>query len=52
MKSIMTKDPITVTPDWTVEETAELLLQNRISGAPVVDNKGDVVGVITQAEVF
>jgi acetoin utilization protein AcuB len=52
VKSIMTKDPITVTTDWTVEETAELLLQNRISGVPVVDDRGDLVGVITQADVF
>jgi len=52
VKSIMTKKPISVSPDITVEETAEILLENKISGAPVVDDKGQVVGVITQVDIF
>ena len=52
IKDIMTKDPVTVPPDYTVEETAELLLENKISGAPVVDQKGEVVGTITQTDLF
>jgi len=52
MKDIMTKDPIAVPMDWTVEETAQLLLTNKISGAPVVDEKESVVGVITQTDLF
>ncbi|MBI4963420.1 MAG: CBS domain-containing protein [Desulfomonile tiedjei] len=49
---IMTKNPITVPPDFTLEETASVLLQNRISGAPVLDANGAVVGIITQADLF
>ncbi len=52
VKNIMTKNPITTRPDFTVEETAEILLENRISGTPVVDEKGVVVGVITQSDLF
>jgi acetoin utilization protein AcuB len=52
VEGIMTKNPITVPPDYTVEETAEILLRNKISGAPVVDKKGQIVGVITQADLF
>ena len=52
VQSIMTKDPITVPQDYTVEETAEVLLENKISGAPVVDQNGDVVGTITQTDLF
>ncbi len=52
VKDIMTKDPITVPPDFTVEETAEVLLNNKISGAPVVDQSGKVVGTITQTDLF
>lgn len=52
IKDIMTKDPITVPPDYTIEETAELLLKNRISGAPVVDNNGHLVGIITRHDLF
>jgi acetoin utilization protein AcuB len=50
--SIMTKNPITVPQNFTVEETAEVLLKNKISGAPVVDQNGDVVGMITQTDLF
>ncbi|MCF8082668.1 MAG: CBS and ACT domain-containing protein [Deltaproteobacteria bacterium] len=49
---IMTKDPLTVPPDYTIGETAELLLDNKISGVPVVENGGRLVGVITEADVF
>ena len=52
VKDIMTKNPIAVPLDWTVEETAELLLSNKISGAPVVDEKDRVVGVSTQTDLF
>ena len=52
VKDIMTKDPITVPPDYTVEETAQVLLENKISGAPVVDDSGQVVGTITQTDLF
>ncbi len=52
VKSIMSKNPIAVAPDLTVEETAEILLNNKISGAPVVDEKGKIVGTITQTDLF
>jgi len=50
--SVMTKNPITVTPDLTVEETAEILLHNKISGVPVVDANGAIQGVITKEDLF
>jgi len=52
IKDIMTKDPIMIPEDFTVEETAEILLKNKISGAPVIDNEGKVVGTITQTDLF
>ena len=52
VKDIMTKDPITVPFDFTVEEAAEILMKNRISGAPVVDQNGKVVGTITKGDLF
>jgi len=52
VKNIMTKDPITVPSDYTVEETADVLLKNKISGVPVVDHNKKVVGVITQTDLF
>jgi len=51
VKDIMTKDPVTVPSDYTIEETAQVLLENNISGVPVVDKKR-VVGTITQTDIF
>jgi len=52
ISDIMTKDPISVPPDYTLEETAAVLLKHRISGAPVVDHQGTVVGIITKMDLF
>jgi acetoin utilization protein AcuB len=52
VKDIMTRDVITVAPNFTVEETAQVLQKNRISGAPVVDANGQLVGTITQTDLF
>ncbi len=52
IESILTEKPITVHPDFTVEESAEILLENKISGAPVVDDKGKLVGIITQVDIY
>ena len=48
----MTKDPITVPADYTIEEAAIALLENKISGVPVVDHNGEMVGIITQVDIF
>lgn len=52
VKEIMTKNPITVPADFTVEETAQVLLKNKISGAPVIDFKGNIIGTITKEDLF
>lgn len=52
IKDIMTNNPITMPLDQTVDEAAQALLKNKISGAPVVDHKGAVVGVITRDDIF
>jgi acetoin utilization protein AcuB len=50
--SIMTRKVHTIHQDWTIEEAAALLLTHKISGAPVVNDKGRLVGVITQTDIF
>lgn len=52
IKEIMTKNPITIPLDYTIDEAAAILLDNKLSGAPVVDNEGKVVGIITQTDIF
>ncbi|MCD6561102.1 MAG: CBS domain-containing protein [Deltaproteobacteria bacterium] len=52
VKDIMSEPPVTVPIDYTVEETAKQLLENKISGAPVVDSSGRIAGAITQTDMF
>ena len=48
----MTKHPITVPFDYTIEEAAQIMLEKKISGLPVMDYDNQVVGVITQSDIF
>ena len=52
VQDVMTKNPITVPQNFTVEETAEVLLKHKISCVPVVDQNGQLVGTITQTDLF
>jgi acetoin utilization protein AcuB len=52
VEEIMTKNPFTVPANYTVEEAAEILLANKISGLPVVNGEGNVVGTITETDIF
>jgi acetoin utilization protein AcuB len=52
VKDIMSRNPIVVPIDYTIEETAEVLLIHKISGVPVLDDKDGLVGVITQRDIF
>lgn len=52
MGTIMSPNPVTVTPDTTMEEVAQTLLQRNISGCPVVDQDGRLRGVITKNDIF
>ncbi len=47
----MTENPITVTPDTTMEEAAEIMLERKIGGLPVVD-KDRLVGIITTTDLL
>ncbi len=50
--SVMTKNLVTVPWDYTLEQTAEILLQSKISGVPVVDDQERIVGIITKDDLF
>lgn len=51
-KDIMTRDVIAVTPEQQVETVVSLLLENKISGIPVVDNERRVIGIITEKDLM
>jgi CBS domain-containing protein len=51
-KDIMTKDVITVKPTTTIEDLARIFIEKNISGAPVVDNNGDLIGIVTENDLI
>ncbi|OGW33169.1 MAG: hypothetical protein A2X58_09795 [Nitrospirae bacterium GWC2_56_14] len=51
-KDIMTKDVVTVKPETSIEELASLLVKHQISGVPVVDEKGELYGIVTENDLI
>ncbi|MDQ2688755.1 MAG: CBS domain-containing protein [Chloroflexota bacterium] len=49
---LMTIDPIVVSVDASIEDAEELLRHNRVTGLPVVDLAGRLVGVISQSDLL
>jgi len=50
-RDIMTKEVITVQEDMTVEALGRIFIEKRISGAPVLDSKGKLVGIVTENDL-
>jgi len=49
---IMTKNVVTTTPDATIERVAQVMMEKKIEGIPVLDAKGSLVGIVTEGDVF
>lgn len=47
----MTPDPITVRPDTSVSDLADLMIEANVGGLPVVDRDGDLVGIVTESDL-
>jgi CBS domain-containing protein len=52
VREIMTTDVVTVNPDTTVGELADILAKKKISGVPVVDGRGGVLGMVSEADII
>lgn len=46
----MTRDLITFTPDQTIETVMQTLIKHRISGGPVVNEKHELIGIISEGD--
>jgi len=51
-KDIMTKKVITIKKDASIEELSAVLLENKISGVPVTDENGNLIGIVTEADII
>jgi CBS domain-containing protein len=51
-QDVMTPDPMTFSPDTTVHEAAQTLAEHRISGAPVINDSGSIVGIVSEYDLI
>ena len=51
-RDIMTRTVATIHPEASAQEVAQLLYQKRMIGAPVVDEGGNIIGIITEADII
>lgn len=52
VEKVMTRKVLTVKPDDTIISAAQVMLENKVSGLPVLDSAGHVVGMLTESDVF
>jgi acetoin utilization protein AcuB len=52
VKEAMTKNPITIKPEDTLEEAALIMRERGVGALPVADEKGKLVGIITESDIF
>lgn len=48
----MTPNPITITPAAPLQEAIQILAEKRISGLPVVNDQGDLIGIISDTDLM
>jgi predicted transcriptional regulator len=51
VKDLMNPDIMTVSDEMTTDELARYLIEREISGAPVVDSQGHIVGVVSMTDI-
>ena len=49
---IMTRDPIVLRPDQTLSEVLQIFIENKIDGAPVVNEHNQLIGLITKSHIY
>jgi acetoin utilization protein AcuB len=52
VEEIMTRNPVTVHEEATICEAARLMLEYRVSGLPVLNSQSELVGIITESDIF
>ena len=50
-RDVMTEDVVTANPNWTIEQLADFFMEYDISGAPVTDDDGNLVGVVSMSDI-
>src|SRR3954463_11844896 len=51
-RDIMSSELLTVRPETTIEEALRMLVNNRVTGLPVVNAKGRMIGVVSEYDLL
>jgi hypothetical protein len=49
---VMSKKPLTISPDKSLKEAAQLIQEHRVHRLPVLDNGGKVIGILTRGDII
>jgi CBS domain-containing protein len=49
---IMSAEVVTISEEATIQDAAQMMLDKKISGLPVIDESGKVIGIITESDIF
>jgi len=52
VQNVMSKKVITISSGSTLKEAAQILVKHKISGAPIVDKEGNLIGIISEKDLF
>lgn len=52
VQKVMKRKVISVSPETPIIDAAELMMEHKVSGLPVVDAAGKLVGMITESDIF
>jgi acetoin utilization protein AcuB len=52
VQKVMSRKLFTVTPETPIIDAAEMMMEHKVSGLPVVDSSGKLVGMITESDIF
>ena len=52
VKTVMTEDIITISPEVEVEEAAKILVRKKIKRLPVVDENNKLIGVVSRKDIM
>jgi CBS domain-containing protein len=51
-RDVMNRNVVTINPEATLSDTIKLLLERKISGLPVLDSAGNLVGIISEKDIL
>lgn len=52
VRDVMTRKVIVAKPDMTINDAAKLMVKNNIKRLPVVDDEGNLIGIVTRGDLI